>query len=627
MGMPSTSGTEWLIVREVSLSPLVTSDIDRSRYLHFGDDATSLGGDARTTFGALLGQRSQASIALNCKAGDPYLPQIGWQVFLYEVSDTTGQLCVFCGTIDKITTSWWGTEGDRLISLSCVSFEQTFGEIRVDARLYQKQTAGFIFNDLLSLASGWPGTVGTIEAGMTIDNLLIKGEPTIASIFDQLATLSQFIWYVDPKTLEINFVPPGLVAAPFSLMQSDPLWENLDHQQDRHDFRDRQYISVPFTLFSESAELFVGDGVSTTFTLRNPVDTVLYAFITSNTQNTATGSLSGQPNPGDTVTIGYPTSGSMFNWAPNSPYQVGYTVIDPANHVQKVTAVSGISPSGSSYGQSGPGPDTPTGGWNDTGGITFDNGLTWTDQGVLGLGTNVAGVYTFVSQLDNTQYGQVLIGASAAATLQNLVDAINATTAVRGITYSLATWENPITNADAPSGTTFTIRNKQPGRGYIASLSSTGSAFSWSASLTSGGITTFNTVSISVGANQPGSRTTSLSYSPGSAIVNLPSPLNVGTNLLVGYYRLDANIIGVENTALVAERALIEDSTGKYQALTSDSTAATPEQALADAQAALTAFEVIPATLEFITFRTGLYVGQSLPVVFTFPDGPNLELG
>lgn len=622
MGMPTTSGTELLIVREVSFSPLVTADVDRSRYVHVGDPASTLGGDERTSYGAVLTQRSQATIALNVKAGDSYLPVVGWQVFLYEVTETT-QECVFCGTIDSITTSYWGTEGTRLISLACVSFEQVFGVIRVPARLYSSQTAGFIFNDLLSLAAGWPGTVGTIQDGAIVDSLLIKGEPTLSSIFDQLATLSQFIWGVDPTTLEINFTPPGLTAAPFTLMQTDPVWEGIDYKQDRHDFRDRQYISVPFTLFSESAELFVGNGASTSFTLRNPVDNVLYAFITRNTQNTATGSLSGQPSPGDTVTIGYPSSGSMFNWAPNSPYQVGYTIIDPSNHVQKVTAVSGISPSGAGYGQSGS--SEPA--WDDTGGITFDSGLTWQDQGILGLGTLVAGSYTFVAVLDNTQFGQVLIGASTAATMQNLVDAINATTDVRGTTYSLGTWENPITNADDPTGTSFVVRNKQPGRGYISSLSSTGSAFSWSATLTSGGITTFNTQSISVGANQPGSRTTSLSFNPGSDVVTLPSPLNVGTNLLVGYYRLDANIIGVENTALVAERAEIEDGTGIYQALTSDDSASNPTQALSDAQAALTAFEVIPATLEFITFRPGLRVGMSLSVGFTFPDGPNLEQG
>jgi hypothetical protein len=309
---------------------------------------------------------------------------------------------------------------------------------------------------------------------------------------------------------------------------------------------------------------------------------------------------------------------------------MGYIIIDPANHRQMVISVSGISPSGAGYGQSG----SVEPAWNDIGGTTNDNGLVWRDTGLLGLGPNAAAVYTFVSTLDNTLYGEVLIGASAAATLQNLVDAINAavkadpTTGLetkRGVTYSLPTWENPICNADAPSGTTFTIRNKGAGRSNIASLAKTGTAFSWSATLTSGGITTFNTTSLSVGTNQPGARSSSLNYTPGSPVVTLASPLNTGKNLEVGYYRLDANIIGVEDTPLVTDRATIEDGTGKYQALFSDDNAATPEQALADAQAALRAFKVIPQTFEFITFRPGLRVGMSLDVAFTLPDGPNLE--
>jgi hypothetical protein len=581
-----------------------------------------MGGSERTTFGCVLGQRSQANIALSIKASDSYLPQTGWQVFLYEVT-ATSQACVFCGLINKIQTSWWGLNGDRLISLSCVSFEQAFDVIRVPGRLYQNQSAKFIFTDLLTLATGWPGTAGTIEDGANVVDLLIKGEPTLASIFDKLASLSSFIWYVDPSNLQLNFTAPGLTSAPFVLEQTDPLWEGMDFIADQHDFRDRQYMSIPPTAFSESSELFVGDGVSTTFTLRNPVDTVNDAWITRNTQNTATGTMSSQPTAGDTVTIGYPSTGSIYNWAPNSPYGAGYEIIDPANHRQKVTAVSGLSPSGSGFGQSG----NTQPAWNDSGGTTNDNGLVWTDQGVLGLGSNVAGIYTFVSVLDNTQYGQVLIGASAAATLQNLVDAINSTTITRGVGYSLPTWENEICNADAPSGSSFTIRNKVPGRGYIATLSATGSAFSWGAALTSGGITTFNTVSLSVGVNSPGARSTSLSYVPGSAVVTLPSPLNTGTNLSVGYYRLDSNLIGVENTPLVAQRAVIESGTGKYQALASDPIAATPAQALAAAQAALAAFDVIPQTFEFITFRPGLQVGMALSVGFNMPQGPNIEGG
>ena len=162
MGMPTVTGSEWFITREPVGYPVSLTQFDRSGYLHFGDGASALGGDERTTYGFVLGQRGQANIALNAKAGDNYQPQVGWQVFLYDVT-ASEQICVFAGSVNKVQTSWWGTDGDRLISLSCVSWEQAFGVIRVPGVLYQNQTAGFIFNDLLSLADGWPGTIGTIR--------------------------------------------------------------------------------------------------------------------------------------------------------------------------------------------------------------------------------------------------------------------------------------------------------------------------------------------------------------------------------------------------------------------------------------------------------------------------------
>ena len=622
MGNPGT-GTEELIIRNVlSGSPLTEVFENETRRIHFGEGPVSMGGNPKTSTGSVLKQRAVANIALVIRAGDDYLPEVGWQVFYYDLSNGV-QYTIFSGTIDNIVTSWWGNKGDRLVVLSCVSFEQTFDTIRIPARLYENKTAGFIFNDLLSLAVGWPGTAGIINAGKTIAKLNISGMPTISEMFDKITQLSSYIWYVDPHDLKINFVAPGIIKAPFDIAGTDVLTMAFDFRTDRQDFRDRQYVSIEFDQFGGSSELFVGDGVSTTFTLRNPVDSVTNAFITRNTQNSAIGTLSGQPNPGDSVSIGFPSYGSIYNWAPNSPYQVGYGIIDPANHIQKVTAVSGISPNGSSYGQSGK--TEPV--WNDVGGTTFDNGLVWTDQGIIGFGSNSAGTYTFVLELDNTQYGQVLIGPTSADTLQNLIDAINSKTETRGVTYSLPTWENYLCNAGDPSGSSFKIVNKGPGRSYIATLSATGSAFSWSASLTSGGITTFDTVSLSIGVDSPGTRSSSLSYTPGSAVVSLASPLNVGTNLSVGYNRVDGNIIGVENTPLVGLRAQIEGSTGKYQALFADDPGTTPTQALADANAALAAYEVIPAKFEFQTYRPGLRVGMGLNVVFSLPDGPDIENG
>lgn len=55
-------------------------------------------------------------------------------------------------------------------------------------------------------------------------------------------------------------------------------------------------------------------------------------------------------------------------WAASTTYSLGQQIVDPAGHIQQVTSGSGSS-----------GSSIPT--FNDSGGTTVDNGLTWTDQG------------------------------------------------------------------------------------------------------------------------------------------------------------------------------------------------------------------------------------------------------
>jgi hypothetical protein len=55
-------------------------------------------------------------------------------------------------------------------------------------------------------------------------------------------------------------------------------------------------------------------------------------------------------------------------WQPSISYSLGYSFIDPSGHVQKVTTAGGAS-----------GLQEPF--WNDLGGTTTDNLVTWTDQG------------------------------------------------------------------------------------------------------------------------------------------------------------------------------------------------------------------------------------------------------
>jgi hypothetical protein len=638
-GISPSGGLGKLIVNEqqiVGFSPVVASGgmVDESRRLHYGEGPKGLGGQETTDVHTMLKQRGTANIAVNVKAGDNWQPQKGWQIFLYDVSEND-QDCVFAGTIETVQTSWWGDNGDRLLALSCTSFEQCADVVRVyPGRLYQSQTAGYIFADLLSLLAGSPIVAGNISAGPVVDTFLVDGFPTVADCWNKLCQLEavQFVWTIDPGSQQVNFGAPGLQPSPFTVQEQDVLYDAFDLVSTRQDFRDRQILTLEADAFGRSAQLFIGKN-QTSFVLQHPVKDITNAWITNNTQNTAIGTMTGQPSSGDSVTISYPTAGSIYNWAANSQYAVGQIIIDPNGHTQKVTTSVAI---GNTYGLSGTGQPS----WNDNGGVTVDNQLRWTDQGILAFGPYQAGVYTFVDLIDNTQWGQVLIMASVAQTLQNLVDAINAQDTYagpplyataqmgKGYGFSYPTWENTLVSADTPVSGKFTLRNKYAGQGFVAALSSSSAVFSWDRAQTSGGKTTFGTQSISVGPAT--AQVQGLSYTPGSQVVTLFSPLNasigsgVATNLAVEYHRLDGDAIIVEDTPLVNARASIEAGTGKYQAITSD-TSASQGQGLIEANNALSAYKIMPETLEFQTFRPGIKINQLLNFGFNMPYGPELE--
>lgn len=592
----------WLVINEPSLG--LTNQTRRM------DGQASQQG----SFQAMLRQRGTAVIALRIHANDTYAPTMGAQTFLYDQTPD-GFTLVFSGTIDDIEEGWDGTSGERLYTLQCVSFEQCFDVIRVQPIAFEEQTCAAIITALYdALMAGAPVTLGTISTGATVPRLVISDFRSFASVLDQLATLSGFVWYVDPASKTLQFHLPNVTPSPFDLETSQMQWESMKWKQTRQDFRDRQILQISPDAFTHSAELFEGDSSAQLFTMLRPIETVTNAWTTKNTQNTADGTFTGQPNPGDTITTTFPSSGSGFNWSASSPYITGQIIIDPAGHVQRCT-VAGTT-----------GLTEPA--WNDAGGPTGPDGTVfWQDDGISGGGGLSGATYEFVSALDNTLFGQVLIGASFAATAQNLCDAINAVQSLAGSTFSLPTWENPLVNCDTPVAGVFTIRNKNAGQGYIAALSESCANFTWSAPQTSGGITTFGTFVLAV-AVEGTSNTANLYYTPGSAIVKLASvpnggpslPLPPGQFLQVEYTRLGGDCIQVEDTALVAARAAVEDGTGKYQQFTSDTGQTSNTAGLLEAQQALEAYATLPESFTFDTLVAGLTPGQFL--TFTLEDIP-----
>jgi hypothetical protein len=598
----ATTAGAWLIINEPSLGLT-----DRTPYLFVGDGQ-------QNSFSTQLRQRGQATIHLFVAAGDSYAPTRGAPVFLYDQTSDDAFLLVFSGLIQDIENQWTGQNaGDHFVLLTAVSLESVFDTVYATPVQYVNQTAGAIVADLFSrFETGCPVGLGTISAGVIIP-LFNTNYEKLSELFGQLATTSGYTWYVDPSTSQLMFVEPSTIPAPFTVSDQPVLWDSITWKVNGADYRNRQAVRLSFDAFGKSGEFFVGAGQSSVV-LKHPVNQVTSAYATLSTPNTATGTFSGNPSLGDTVKIAAPAGA----WQALHIYGLGGIIIDAAGHLQAITT-AGTS-----------GASIPT--FNDLSGNTIDGSVIWTDQGAAGLSTGDA-TYTFVPVLDNRLYGQVLIGATAAETCQNLADAINANDAVRGITFSLPTWEDALCNAVAVSGSSFTLQQKAAGAGWTTALSDTCANFSWSSSVTTGGTSPNGSLGPGYGATITlqvyvfGTSTAApgIAYTPGSAVLNLATPLNVGSNLNVFYTRAGGDILEVEDTAAVLALAAITHGTGKYQQITNASTtgliATSAAAGLQFAQEALAAFSVAPQAMEFQTYAAGLQAGMNLPLELLYPAG------
>ena len=668
----------WLVVDEPTLGPTV-----RSSYLFLGQGAQHKG--AQHSFNLQLRQRGNATYTLVSNPLDPmsapsnYLPTLFQQIWLYD-QNASGFTLVFTGLIQDFTERWVSTEGLRYIDCTAASLECVLDTIYAQPMQFVSQTCGAILSTLFNaFESGSQLSLGTIQAGPTIPLFNAQLGDKLSDLFSQLATTAQFVWGVNPQTQQIYFQLPTVTAAPFSLTSTEALWDTISDKTDGTVYRNRQAVKLSYDAFSHSMEFFIGAGQQS-FTLMRPVQQATNAYVTLSTPNTATGIFSGQPNPGDTVTIG-PASGV---WQAGHVYGLGGIIV-VNGFVQKVTTAGtsgGTIPAFSIV----------------TGQTTTDNSVIWTCQGALGLGTG-SDVYTFVSPipaggiwtpatayatnaqipagavvntfgfvqkattggvsgssypafstttsvttadgsvvwtcegpcLDNTQFGQAVIGSSVAATAQALADAINANAASRGTTISLPTWENSQCNAISVTGTGFTLQQKAAGTGYVSQLSTTATNFAWSAGQTSGGSSPQGsvgpnegaTISISVYAQGTSTSAPALAYVEGSATVTLATPLNSGTNLNVEYTRTDGNVIEVEQTPLVTALAIVTGGTGKVQQISDQSStgliATSSSAGLQFAQEALAAYDVPPQDIEVQLHQPGLLPGQQLTIALNSP--------
>lgn len=616
---------DWLVVNEPATgSPATGGGLTRRGSFLFADASGS-----NHSFTLRLRERGTANYRLVSDPNNPtsvptdYEPTMGQPIYLFD-QNAGGYILMFAGLIQDFTIVWVGIGGLRYIDCSAVSLESVFDTVYAQPMQFVNQTCGDILTALFNaFENGCPVALGLVQAGPSIDLFNASLGDKLSDLFDQLATTALFTWGVDPQTQLLFFCLPTAVPAPFTIESSNVLWDTISQKYDNADYRNRQAVKLSYDAFPHSQENFVGTGQSS-FTLMRPVEQVTNAWITTSTPNTATALFTGQPSPGDTITVG-PSDGM---WQASHIYGLGGIIV-VGGYVWKVT-VAGTS------GSSEPAFGTLT----VLGDTIQDNTAIWTNQGPAGLGTGF-NTYTFVTALDNTQFGEILIDPNGvlANTVQNTADALNAVapysgtpaTKGKGLTVSLPTWENSQVNAIDVNGTGFTVSQKAPGSGWVAGLSSTGTAFAWSAANTSGGTSPQTsvgpnegaTINIAVFVSGTATSAPCLVYTPGSALVSLATPLNSGTNLSVEYTRTDGDVIEVENTPAVQALAVVSHGTGKYQQSTDQSSqgllSTAPDAGLQFAQEILATFDVTQQKFSLDFYRPGILPGQVLVLDLNAP--------
>lgn len=638
------------------------------------------------SFGLSKGQRGPLQLTLAVPESMDYAPDTGWPVYLSQTVAGV-ETRVFAGTIENFSSEWVSSEGFRAYALTVVTLEQTIDTICCEPQIFVNENWGTIITTLLGQYPALPFALGMVSAGITKAGLILTRANKLSDVIALGATECGFVFGIDPApaTPEFYFRAPSAVVAPFTFTKSELLWLTNKRKISRADFRDRQTIQISFAAFQPTTDVFNGDGHTVSFDTRYPVDHVVSSVLTTNAIAKATGIFTGQPLPGDTVEIDSlvytfvttldnrefgqvkiagTTAGTCQNlvhainltpgqeksayslptWenslcnaeAPVGTQFVLYAKVPGAaangiplaDHATNFSWYSGSSTSGPPPTPPPPDPSNPTVAAVGKFSRKPIDGETFQTNGQT---------YTFVLALNNAAPNQILIdlGRGEVVVANHTIDAINGNPLTAGISYSSATVANPDFTAGnmvlvtVPSGVgyvqepRFNLYAVTTATTMLAPLVGGSNAFAFDEAVPPvGGTNDTSQVATNEQANAgTGDQKIDVQWSAGSTIINAQTAVPAGVQLAVSYYRIGADCITVEDTNLVAARAIAENGTGRVDMVVQDTQNVMPFDALSKAKAILEQYGVFPKEFSFETNRPGLLPGQFLTVSLTAPTG------
>ena len=230
-----------------------------------GADKTSLLRVETLQIQGRLNQRNRMSLQLTDTTG-AYRPAVNAEVI---VSD--GATRYFGGFIDSFSEELTidGNQTALTYDVEAVSYD-ALADRRLVAASYETpgQTLFDIVDDIVTNTMAGDGlTTTNVSTGPVIDRIKFN-YVSAAAVFDELANLSGFAWWVD-ENKNLFFKARTSIAAPFVVSQTNA--RNVSISKTTENYRNKQFIRAGVDLTAPRTENFTGDATQKAWTLAYPV--------------------------------------------------------------------------------------------------------------------------------------------------------------------------------------------------------------------------------------------------------------------------------------------------------------------------------------------------------------------